>query len=712
MEIDKYSNIYIEDSTLRSYQQKAKRDIFESWDKVDNVMFQMPTGTGKTRLFTSLINDINEYSKKKKEPVKILIIAHRTELIKQIVERLQEYKVPCGMIAGREERNYKLPVQVASIQTLTHPNNLEAAKKLKAQFIIIDEAHHVLALTYKKLWELYPESKKLGVTATPWRMNHQSFLDLFDSLICSMPIKDFIKQGFLSPYKYYSLKENSFIQKTIDEIKLDRFGEYSEKSMEEKMDIGSIRAQLLKSYLSFAKGKKGIIYAINIKHASHISQEYRAAGYRTVSIDSQTPASQRDKYVDDFKKGKIDIIVNVDIFSEGFDCPDIEFIQLARPTRSLVKYLQQVGRGLRPVENKENCIILDNVGMYSRFGLPDEIRDWRKYFVGQKVEEHNTVSRYSNRGGYRYVDLSEGSEAMELIQEENSNFLSIKKQSLILEDIHKLKRVFEKKQTSYTYFWFLSLLLVYKETNSTWIKAEDVLIRMLAEAWKYVSIEGAQFRSIDRIPRMLEFVQNRYYIDINVNVNEKILCDRITKCMNSEKFCILFSVLREVPYRFLSPWIPFKSCYDVEERSGLSETKCLYRFSETYWYVIINEIWKEYLLEHYDELILFTEMSLKAHLKIYASSSTYKTFYRTKFKSLNQLARAIQDRKNMPDVQFFCSKYDLPLKSKLIPADILERIPDSCYTIERNGQRYIDIKEGQWSLKMLEDLFLRSIVED
>ena len=219
MVITSYSDIYIEDSTLRLYQQKAKRDIFESWDKVDNVMFQMPTGTGKTRLFTSLINDINEFSKKNKESVKILIIAHRTELIKQIVERLKEYAVPCSMIAGREERNYKLPVQVASIQTLTHPNNLEAAKKLKAQFVIIDEAHHALALTYKKLWDLYPGSKKLGVTATPWRMNHQSFLDLFDFLITSMPVKDFIRQGYLSQYKYYSLKENSYIQKTIDEMK-------------------------------------------------------------------------------------------------------------------------------------------------------------------------------------------------------------------------------------------------------------------------------------------------------------------------------------------------------------------------------------------------------------------------------------------------------------------------------------------------------------
>ena len=417
MIITQYSDIYKEDSSLRPYQQKAKKEIFESWDEVDNVMFQMPTGTGKTRLFTSIIRDINEYSKLRREPVKILIIAHRTELIDQIDESLTKYRVPHNVIAGGRDRDYKYPVNVASIQTITHPSNLKEAKKLNVQFVIIDEAHHALATTYKKLWSLYPGSKKLGVTATPWRMNHQSFLDLFDKLVLSMPIKDFIKQGYLAPYKYFSLRSNSDIQRTIDDIELDRFGEYKEASMEEKMDIGSIRAQLLDSYLSLADGKKGIIYAINIVHAKHICEEYKEAGYIAVSIDSKTPAAERKELVAKFKKGLIDIIVNVDIFSEGFDCPDIEFIQLARPTRSLVKYLQQVGRGLRPTENKQECIILDNVGMYSRFGLPDARRYWNHHFVGHDVVEEPGRLHSKGTGFSRQVDMSEGTEDMELIQD-------------------------------------------------------------------------------------------------------------------------------------------------------------------------------------------------------------------------------------------------------------------------------------------------------
>lgn len=436
MYIDKYDKISRIDATLRPYQQKAKQEIFGAWDKFNNVMFQMPTGTGKTRLFTSIIKDINEYSIQNREAVKILIIAHRTELIDQIDDSLKKYAIPHNVIAGGVKKNWRLPVNVASIQTITHPNNIDKAKQLDVQFIIIDEAHHAKARTYKKLWELFPKSKKLGVTATPWRMNHSGFKDLFQKLILSMPVKEFIKKGYLSPYKYFSLKDDSDIQTTIDHIELDQFGEYKENSMEQMMDIGKIRAQLLNSYLALAEGKKGIIYAININHAKHISKEYEDAGYNVVAIDSKTPSKERRELVTKFKRGDIDIIVNVDIFSEGFDCPDIEFIQLARPTRSLVKYLQQVGRGLRKVEGKEDCIILDNVGMYSRFGLPDAKRFWNYHFEGHAVIEPLPVQSIGTGVGVsRDIDMTEGTEDMILIQEIEHQEIEEPEQETIVEDI-------------------------------------------------------------------------------------------------------------------------------------------------------------------------------------------------------------------------------------------------------------------------------------
>lgn len=1130
MVINCYHDLYKEDSTLRSYQDKAKKEIFESWDEVDNVMFQMPTGTGKTRLFTSIIRDINDYSKLRREPVKILIIAHRTELIDQIDESLTKYCVPHNVIAGGRDRNYKFPVNVASIQTITHPNNLNAAKKLDIQFIIIDEAHHALAATYKKLWKLYPESKKLGVTATPWRMNHQSFLDLFDKLVLSMPIKDFINQGFLAPYKYFSLRSNSDIQRTIDDIELDKFGEYKESSMEEKMDIGSIRAQLLDSYLSLAEGKKGIIYAINIVHAQHICEEYKNAGYIAVSIDSKTPAAERKDLVNKFKKGLIDIIVNVDIFSEGFDCPDIEFIQLARPTRSLVKYLQQVGRGLRPTENKEECIILDNVGMYSRFGLPNARRHWKQHFLGRKVDEEPQKVVSKGTGRSRFVDLSEGTEDMELIQdineeqadvlteesnvtssaindffpifgvtlgkttcdeahelgynemvdddtggiffdienvlfsytdsildeiywrkdnrdfpdlwkskgfswdnsydkwldtfqrlgyridnqepekfmcngsinldysfkaispdgtlafymnfdsvevgslpnslsyidvyyykvpidswdvpeEENEeeeayspirtleyfhfvcdNFIFFLKQSkkiyeayiqddtyfiiseLMLDrrdqcfrrirvgkipsdswmfwqmlrekvdnlktivhyganytlfhykvlskentikdkyfdykgreiddpntvkakydqaasegivndyidvpvskasfkityddkvfyilrtlkgvtkpiakilansnfgqsyysdlafenlermnnglpelkrhhserlsvirsddnsftvkkyekgkgyllkydlkgkllhtgtlavaptvdkvtlperDIAKLKHVFDSKATSYKYFWFLSILQIYKENQITSIPFRQILVRMVSNAWKYVFIENGRFSQSDQLPIYLKDIQVK--TKLSRKAKESEVETKVNKEFHAMRFeSLLTPLLKNVPYRFLSPWIPFTSNEDVIEKSYDPDTRCLYEIYKDH--ITINDLWSGYLMDHYEEIVLLIETGLKTYLKLFQSFRESEVIYEERFPSFNQLLKEMHRKRNVEAVKLFYIKYNLPLSRKLTPNDILDRIPESNYTIDKDGHKHIDVAKGQWSLKTLDKL--------
>lgn len=184
------------------------------------------------------------------------------------------------------------------------------------------------------------------------------------------------------------------------------------------MDRGSIRANLLDSYLKLAKGKKGIIYSISRKHSLHICSEYKQAGINIVCIDSETPRNERRLYVQRFKNGLIDIIVNVDIFSEGFDCPDIEFIQLARPTKSLVKYLQQVGRGLRPTAGKSKCVILDNVGAHIEFDLPDADRAWETEFEGEtqqrKRRTTNTERRASANGERRF---EEGADELSLIED-------------------------------------------------------------------------------------------------------------------------------------------------------------------------------------------------------------------------------------------------------------------------------------------------------
>ncbi len=416
-----YKEIARLDRSLRPYQQEAKEAIFTTWDTCDHVLFQMPTGTGKTRLFTSIISDVKAWSILNNKEAKILIIAHRVELIEQISESLDRYKVAHGIIAGGKARHLSHAVQVASIQTITHHTNINVAQSLDADFVIIDEAHHSMARSYLKLWQLYPDAKMLGVTATPWRMNHLGFTSIYDQLIVSQPISQFIQQRWLAPYTYYSIGNNSQVSRDINAIdEFDIEGDYKVSALERVVDRCNIRANLLSSYLKWAKGKKGIIYSVSRKHSDHICAEFKAAGINIVRIDSETPREERRIDVQRFRNGQIDIIVNVDIFSEGFDCPDIEFIQLARPTKSLVKYLQQVGRGLRPTKGKAKCLILDNVGSHALFDLPDADRDWQSEFVGSPIKTRKHSMRHSE-GALSSSDSSfqEGDEDLLLIQDVN-----------------------------------------------------------------------------------------------------------------------------------------------------------------------------------------------------------------------------------------------------------------------------------------------------
>ena len=184
-----YKEIVRVDKSLRPYQQSAKEQIFSAWEDYDNIMFQMPTGTGKTRLFTSIISDIKAWGILTQKDPKILIVAHRVELIEQISENLDRYKVSHGIIAGGKVRNLRPLVQVESIQTITHRTNRDVANSLGVDFIIIDEAHHSTANSYKKLWELYPNAKKqLYINNIPYDLNYakqitQDDYDKFDLIL-------------------------------------------------------------------------------------------------------------------------------------------------------------------------------------------------------------------------------------------------------------------------------------------------------------------------------------------------------------------------------------------------------------------------------------------------------------------------------------------------------------------------------------------------
>ena len=367
----------------------------------------------------------------------------------------------CGVnrLAAISADIYSL-VKVVSIQWLSrHYREM----KEKPSLIVIDEAHHALAETYAEVMNAYPKAKKLGLTATPYRMNGKGFTDLFDTLLCSWNMERFIAEGRLSLYDYYSIKPDSADQLLIDSLqKRGADGDYQQKELNEVMDVRPSLERLCLTIKQYVPGKKGIVYAISIQHAEHIAEFYRENGIKAVAISSKTPSSLRKELIERFRSSnlsfsnhpvplskegststpspssseggdvtapprrseplrskvggpskvspeflsagasdsssphsapsslksvsnisdEIEVLVSVDLFSEGFDCPDVEFVQLARPTLSLAKYMQMVGRGLRVAEGKDCCVILDNVGLYKRFGLPSADRDWQSMFEG------------------------------------------------------------------------------------------------------------------------------------------------------------------------------------------------------------------------------------------------------------------------------------------------------------------------------------------
>ena len=387
---------------LFDYQEDMKERIEKAFESHQSVMVQMPTGTGKTILLAEVVKS---EKLKGKNPC-VWIVVHRRELVEQIKETLAK-QLDSSLFTFHSSLHldsslftlHSSLIKVFSIQWLSkHYHELEE----KPSLIIIDEAHHAVAKTYKEVMDAYPEAKKLGLTATPCRLTKRGFTDLFDVLLQSWSVKKFIADGWLSLYDYMSIREDSEDWRLVNSLKKrGADGDFSLREMSEKLNVQPSIERLCDTVIRYAANKKGITYAIDIAHAEHIAEAYRQHGIKAVAISSKTSIEERKKIIERFKKtsvgdrygnscyasleqtNDIQVLVNVDLFGEGFDCPDVEFIQLARPTLSLAKYLQQVGRGMRVFEGKKYCLILDNVGLYRLFGLPSDDRDWQAMFEGR-----------------------------------------------------------------------------------------------------------------------------------------------------------------------------------------------------------------------------------------------------------------------------------------------------------------------------------------
>ena len=350
--------------TLRPYQAalvERARQAYVAGKRAPLIV--APCGAGKTVIFTYMAVRAAEKGKR------ILLVAHREELLDQISETFEAFGVPHGWITPHEPFNPAMTVQVGGVFTVAR--RLNRMHGWTPDLIVIDEASHAIAgSTWGKVTAGFPDALRLGVTATPERLSGEPLSDTFDELIVGPGVRELIAAGALCDYRI-------FVPSTIDVGGVHtRMGDFVKGELTQAADKPGITGDAIKEYKKYADHKRAVAFCVSIEHARHVAESFRAAGYRSVSLYGTLDRNIRREVVRDFRDGKIEVLTSCDLISEGFDLPAIEVAILLRPTQSLALSIQQTGRALRPWPGKQCAYILDHAGNVMRHGLPDDEREW------------------------------------------------------------------------------------------------------------------------------------------------------------------------------------------------------------------------------------------------------------------------------------------------------------------------------------------------
>jgi superfamily II DNA or RNA helicase len=348
---------------LRDYQQELVQKIYTAWaDGKKRVIAQLPTGSGKTVCFAQIAKDFAS----KKEGV--LVLAHRQELIEQAANKIAEATgLEIGVVRAGVEPNYGALIQVASVQSLgSRMDNLG-----RIGLVICDEAHHSVSKSWRSILSQFPNQYILGVTATPARLDGSGFIDQYDALIQGESVRELIDQGVLSKYRLYAAPEAM----NTESVKKQN-GDYSVADLAKQNNVVTLSGHLIESYRRHADGLQAVVFAINIEHSQAIADRYNREGITAAHLDGKTPAKKRAEVIAAFRRGEIRVLTNCNLFDEGFDLPSLGCVQIARPTQSLGRYLQMLGRGARCSEGKDCAIYIDHTQNYLIHGLPDADRVW------------------------------------------------------------------------------------------------------------------------------------------------------------------------------------------------------------------------------------------------------------------------------------------------------------------------------------------------
>lgn len=351
--------------TLRPYQQQV---IFDTYNCIrrgeKKVLIFAPTGAGKTVIVTKIVADAVGRGKK------VLFVVHREILISQTHNKFRTLDLQCGFIKAGLPENRNAQIQIASVQTLPKRENWQ---HFNFDVVVFDECHLVAfsKICRQMMEKILPNAIYLGLTATPWRLSKQESLgNVYSSLVCAPMPKTLIESGFLVKPSYYGL--NFRIE--LNEVDLVN-GDYNLNQLSVRCNRPELVAQICQSWCQLADKRPTIIFAIKVDHAENIARAFSDRGISSAVVSAHTPISTRNELYRKLACGKLMVLCSCNALSEGFDVPQVSCVVLARPTKSKALYFQQVGRGLRLYDNKDDCLVLDQSGNVLEHGFVEDLQE-------------------------------------------------------------------------------------------------------------------------------------------------------------------------------------------------------------------------------------------------------------------------------------------------------------------------------------------------
>ena len=329
-------------------------------EKHQSVVLVSPTGSGKGTLLPFIASGISKNEKT------VLIMAHRQNLIDQLCAALDSFDLCYSVVAGNKRIRYKC--MIGMVQTIvSRLDNIP-----EPDYILVDEGHHSTADTYVKIFERFPNAKRVLLTATPEDGNGDGLVKVASAMVIGPAVRWLIENEYLSRYVY--IRPPPSID--LKAIKFKTNGDVNEKSAVREIRKSFHVGDAVDLYRKWMDGKPNIVFCCDISHAKEVAEKYREAGYRAEAIAGTMSRSEQKRLLGGLKTGAVQVLCSADLIGEGTDIPCLQGIQMLRPTQSIVIFLQQCGRALRLKPDGSDAIIIDHMGNCVEMGFPCDVRDW------------------------------------------------------------------------------------------------------------------------------------------------------------------------------------------------------------------------------------------------------------------------------------------------------------------------------------------------